>query len=47
MAVKFDVNKISNSTKIRCEILFYSKVEGDSAIIHLGIEKKCRRILFS
>ena len=39
MAVKFDVNKIMNSTKIRCEILFYSKVEGDSAIIHLGIEK--------
>lgn len=46
MAVKFDINKISNSTKIKCEILFYSKVENDNAIIHLGIEKNTKGYYF-
>lgn len=39
MAVDYDVNKVEPKTKIECEILFYSNVKNDNAIIHLGIEK--------
>ena len=39
MAVNYDVNKVEPKTKIECEILFYSNVKNDNAIIHLGIEK--------
>lgn len=38
-AVKFENSKVNPPTSIKCEILFYSKVNNDNAIIHLGIEK--------
>ena len=38
-AVSYDINKVDGGTNIQCEILFYSRVENDNAIIHLGIEK--------
>ena len=39
-AVKFENSNVFPPTSIECEILFYSKVANDNAIIHLGIEKK-------
>ena len=39
LAVNYDIEKVGTSTKIDCEILFYSIVENDNAIIHLGIER--------
>lgn len=39
LAVKYDINKVVPQTRIECEILFYSNVENDNAIIHLGLEK--------
>lgn len=39
MAVNYDINKVEPETNIECEILFYSNVKNDNAIIHLGIEK--------
>lgn len=39
MAVNYDINKVEPETNIECEILFYSNVKDDNAIIHLGIEK--------
>lgn len=39
MAVKYDIRKVDGITNIECEILFYSNVEDDNAIIHLGIEE--------
>ena len=39
MAVNYDINKVEPETRIECEILFYSNVKGDNAIIHLGIQK--------
>lgn len=39
MAVNYDINKVEPETSIECEILFYSNVKNDNAIIHLGIEK--------
>ena len=39
MAVKYDTTNVVPQTRIECEILFYSNVKGDNAIIHLGIEK--------
>lgn len=39
MAVNYNIQNVDTSTNIDCEILFYSKVESDNAIIHLGIEK--------
>ena len=38
-SVNYDIKNVNKSTTIDCEILFYSKVENDNAIIHLGIEK--------
>ena len=38
-AVNYNVNNVDGKTSIECEILFYSDVKGDNAIIHLGIEK--------
>ena len=39
MAVSYDKRSVGTATNIECEILFFSKVEGDNAIIHLGLEK--------
>ena len=39
MAVKYDINNVVPQTRIECEILFYSNVKDDKAIIHLGLEK--------
>ena len=39
MAVNYDIGDVDAQTKIECEILFYSDVKDDNAIIHLGIEK--------
>lgn len=39
MAVSYDKSSVGTATNIECEILFFSKVEGDNAIIHLGLEK--------
>lgn len=39
MAVNYDINNVDGTTNIECEILFYSNVENDNAIIHLGIEE--------
>ena len=39
MAVNYDIDKVDAETNIECEILFYSNVKDDNAIIHLGIEK--------
>lgn len=39
MAVKYNINNVVPQTRIECEILFYSNVKDDNAIIHLGIEK--------
>lgn len=40
LAVKYEKVNVHPPTKIECEILFYSKVNDDNAIIHLGIEKE-------
>ena len=37
-AVLFDNSKVIGGTSINSEIVFYSKVEKDNAIIHLGID---------
>lgn len=39
LAVEFKNEKVNPPTKIDCEIMFYSAVKGDNAIIHLGIKK--------
>ena len=39
MAVKYNINNVVPKTRIECEILFYSNVKDDNAIIHLGLEK--------
>lgn len=39
MTVKYDINKVVSQTRIECEILFYSNVKDDNAIIHLGMEQ--------
>ena len=39
MAVNYMKENVDSPTSIECEILFNSKVTGDNAIIHLGIEK--------
>lgn len=46
MAVNYDIEKVGTATNIECEILFYSKVKGDNAIIHLGIESNNSRYYF-
>lgn len=37
-AVYFDNSRVSGGTSINSEIVFYSKVQNDNAIIHLGID---------
>lgn len=39
LCVIFKNDKVLPPTKIDCDILFYSKVKNDNAIIHLGIKK--------
>lgn len=39
LSVNFENSNVACSTKIDCEIIFYSKVDNDNAIIHLGIKK--------
>ena len=39
MAVKYNINNVVSQTRIEYEILFYSNVKDDNAIIHLGLEK--------
>lgn len=39
LSVEFKNEKVNPPTKIDCDIMFYSKAKGDSAIIHLGIKK--------
>ena len=39
MAVNYNIDKVDTETNIECEMLFYSDVKDDNAIIHLGIEK--------
>ena len=39
LSVEFKNQNVNPPTKIDCEIMFYSMVEGDNAIIHLGIKK--------
>ena len=39
IAVNYDILNVEPKTNIDCEILFYSNVENDNAIIHLGLEK--------
>ena len=39
LAVKYDIKRVNPKTTIDCEILFYSQVKDDTAIIHLGLEK--------
>lgn len=39
MAVNYNIDKVDAETNIECEMLFYSDVKDDNAIIHLGIEK--------
>lgn len=46
MAVNYDKDKVVPATNIECEILFYSKVIGDNAIIHLGVEKDAEGYYF-
>lgn len=40
LAIKYDKDMVVAYTAIECEILFYSQIEGDNAVIHLGLEKK-------
>lgn len=40
LAVKYEKDNVNPPTSIESELLFYSQVTGDSAIIHLGLEKK-------
>lgn len=46
IAVNYDVQNVNPITNIDCEILFYSKVKNDNAIIHLGIEKSISGFYF-
>lgn len=39
LAVNFNNMNVKPPTRIDCEIMFYSKVKNDNAIIHLGIKK--------
>ena len=39
LCVNYDIRNVNKSTNIDCEILFYSKVDNDNAIIHLGIQE--------
>lgn len=39
LTVEFKNDKVNPPTRIDCELMFYSKVENDNAIIHLGIIK--------
>ena len=39
-AVNYNIDNVDTETSIECEILFYSNVKDDNAIIHLGIEKE-------
>ena len=40
LAVNYQKSNVSPPTLIESEILFYSPVENDTAIIHLGIQQK-------
>ena len=40
LAVNYDKSKVTPPTMIESELLFYSQVENDTAIIHLGLEQK-------
>lgn len=39
LSVNFKNDNVYPPTKIECDIMFYSKVKNDKAIIHLGIKK--------
>lgn len=39
LSVEFKNEKVEPPTRIDCELMFYSKVKDDNAIIHLGIKK--------
>ena len=39
LCVNYDIRNVNKSTNIDCEILFYSKVDNDNAIFHLGIQE--------
>ena len=40
LAVNYDKSKVIPYTSIESELIFYSQVENDTAIIHLGVECK-------
>ena len=44
LGVKYDKAKVSISTKIECEILFYN--EYNNVVIHLGLEKKTGAVYY-
>ena len=46
MAVNYDTDNVESGTSIECEVLFYSDVKDDNAIIHLGIEKDAEGFYF-
>lgn len=46
MAVNYDIDKVDAETNIECEILFYSDVKDDNAIIHLGIARDEEGVYF-
>lgn len=39
LSVEFKNENVEPPTRIDCELMFYSKVKDDNAIIHLGIKK--------